>query len=53
MVLWLGEACGVPKTKVVAAKRAALRAGKTFNAQCGAIRQIIPWEMIEARLKNH
>jgi|SRR5262245_37144597 len=50
MVLWLGEACRVPKKKVIEAKQAALSAGSTFNAQCGAIRKIITWEMIEVAL---
>jgi hypothetical protein len=36
MVLWLGEASGVPKSRVVKAKRAALSAGKSFAAQTSA-----------------
>jgi len=50
MVLWLGEASGVAKAKVSAAKRAALSADPHLPALSAAIRKIISWEMIEARL---
>jgi hypothetical protein len=50
MVLWLGEASGIPKAKVAAAKRAAMSASSNLPAKSAAIRRIIPWEMIEARL---
>ncbi len=50
MVLWLGEASGLPKARVVEAKQAALSASPNRAAQCAAIRKIIPWEMIEVRL---
>jgi len=50
MVLWLGEAAGIPKSIVEKAKRSALRAGPHFPAQCGAIRKIISWQMIEVLL---
>jgi len=50
MVLWLGEAAGLSKTKIQAAKRAALTAPATLAAQCAAIRKIIPWAIIEERL---
>jgi hypothetical protein len=52
MVLWLGEASGVQKLKVLKAKRAALSAGASLPALSGAIRKIIPWEEIESRLKS-
>jgi hypothetical protein len=52
MVLWLAEACGVPNTKIYEAMQAALSAGPTLNHQVAAIRQVIPWKMIETRLQN-
>ena len=51
MVLWLAEASGVPKTRVSEARHAALSAKEQLPARCAAIRKIIPWEMIEARLR--
>jgi hypothetical protein len=50
MVLWLWEASGVPKSKVAEAQRAALSSSPRLQSQSAAIRRIIPWEMIEARL---
>lgn len=47
MVLWLGEAAGVPMKKVAEAKRAALAAGSHLPTQSAAIRKVIPWEEIE------
>ncbi|MGH6790509.1 MAG: hypothetical protein ACRECC_12615 [Pseudolabrys sp.] len=52
MVLWLGEASGVPKKVVEKAKRAALRTKKNMGSQCSAIRKIIPWVLIEAQLQK-
>lgn len=49
MVLWLGEASGVPKASVAKAKQAAL-SSNSLQAQSAAIRRIISWEMIETRL---
>jgi len=50
MVLWLGEASGVAKKLVRRAQRAALKAPSNMGSQCSAIRKIIPWAIIEARL---
>lgn len=50
MVLWLGEASGVPTTTVARAKRAALATPPQFAAQCAAIRKTIPWQLIEPYL---
>jgi hypothetical protein len=50
MVLWLGEAAGISRAKVSEAKRAALSVTRAYSSQCAAIRKIIPWGMIEARL---
>jgi hypothetical protein len=52
MVLWLGEASGVPKATVVKAKQAALAASPSLAAQSAAVRKIIPWRLIEARLQS-
>jgi hypothetical protein len=52
MVLWLGEASGLPKKRIAEAKESALSAGPHFARQCAAIRRIIPWEMIEIRLSR-
>lgn len=46
MVLWLGEAAGVPKAAVRTAADAALAAPPSMAAQSGAIRAVIPWSMI-------
>jgi hypothetical protein len=51
MVLWLGEASGIPKASVAKAKLAALSAG-SLQAQSAAIRRIIPWEVIESCLRK-
>jgi hypothetical protein len=50
MVLWLGDASGVPKATVASAKEAALRTSPNLSAQCAAIRLKIPWSVIEPRL---
>jgi hypothetical protein len=50
MVLWLGEASGVQKNRVLEGKRAALSSSPQLQAQSAAIRKVIPWEMIEGRL---
>lgn len=52
MVLWLTEAVGFPRVRVIKAKQAALSASPHFSAQCAAIRRIIPWQAIETRLNN-
>jgi hypothetical protein len=51
MLLWLAEASGIPKATVVNAKKSALGSSDYLAAQCAAIRKIIPWKMIEVRLK--
>ena len=50
MVLWLGEACGLPKALVVEAKTEALAAKPSRASQCAAIRNLIPWSKIEKKL---
>ncbi len=50
MVLWLGEASGVPRSKVLRAKADALKAGPSLMKQAKAIRAEIPWNEIASRL---
>jgi hypothetical protein len=52
MVLWLGEAAGVPAPSVKAAADAALRAPDNMSSQSGAIRRHVTWAMIEAALAH-
>lgn len=51
MLLWLAEAAGVPSAKVTAASAAVLAAGPRLSSQVRALRQILPWSLIEATLK--
>ena len=50
MVLWLGEASGVDKPLVAAAKRAALKAPASLPSKSAAIRKVVPWTIIEVAL---
>lgn len=50
MLLWLGEASGVNRTKIISAKKACLKL-RTFSSQCGAIRKHVPWDLVAAKLK--
>ena len=50
MVLWLGEASGIPGARVKEAIEASELAGNSWRAKCGAIRRVIPWEDIEQNL---
>jgi len=50
MLLWLAEAAGVSKTKLLAAKRSALSARRNRATHCAMIRRTIPWSAIEERL---
>jgi hypothetical protein len=52
MVLWLGEASGISPLLVRKAKRAALGARPSLTAHSAAIRKIIPWSLIEDRLRK-
>jgi hypothetical protein len=52
MVLWLAEASGIPKEKLVRAMKAALSAPSSRHAQCAAIRKVVPWELIETGLRR-
>lgn len=50
MALWLGEAVGLAPEVVQKAADAVINAGDRLPAQNAALRKIIPWTMIEARL---
>ena len=53
MLLWLAEASGLPKSKVLAAKRASSKStGSSFAAQSAAIRRIVPWVEIANQLQS-
>jgi hypothetical protein len=52
MLLWLAEAAGVSKTKVLAAKRSALAARGKRATHCAKIRTAIPWPVIEEQLRQ-
>jgi len=52
MLLWIAEASGVAKKKVLQAKDAALSARPTLASQCAAIRKSIDWGEIELRLER-
>jgi hypothetical protein len=47
MLLWLTEAVGIPRTKVLAAKRSALAARESRGTHCAVIRKHIAWQTIE------
>ena len=49
MLLWLAKASGVSASRLAKA-RAAERAAPSLQAKSGAVRKIIPWEMIEEAL---
>ena len=52
MVLWLGEASGISTTIVKNAAADAMKLRGSFPRQCGAIRSLITWDMIEDRIKT-
>jgi hypothetical protein len=52
MLLWLAEASGVAKKKVIEANKAAFSAPAPLAAQCAALRRSIQWDMIEPRLSR-
>jgi hypothetical protein len=51
MLLWLILACGVAASRVKAAREAARRA-PTMMQQSAAVRRLVPWDEVEARLMN-
>lgn len=51
MLLWLAEAVGVETALIIAASDAVRAAPERNASQCGALRKVIPWEMIAHRLE--
>lgn len=52
MIIWLGEACGLPQAVLERAFHAACDAGPNPASQCAAARRIICWDDIAARLEQ-
>ena len=52
MLIWLAEASGVPRSTVLAAESAALAAKDNLGSKSAAIRRIIPFQMIDERLRR-
>lgn len=50
MLLWLAEASGVPVARLERAVAATLAAGPPPAHRCRALRRVIPWEVVRARL---
>jgi hypothetical protein len=50
MLLWLAEMAGVSKKNVLAARRPALKAPRNLGSQCAALREAIPWAVVESSL---
>lgn len=50
MLLWLAEALFIPRPILIKAKRAVINSGKSGASQCSALRKVIPWEMVYAKL---
>jgi hypothetical protein len=50
MLIWLAEAIGVPKARLLRARKAALAAGTKMQAMSAAIRRELPWADVECLL---
>lgn len=50
MLFWLAEAVYVDSDLLEDAFEAVLRAPKRNASQCGALRRVLPWELVEAHL---
>jgi hypothetical protein len=51
MLVWLAEALKIDSNQLNAAIKAALSARPTMMSQSAAVRRVIPWSDIEAKLK--
>jgi hypothetical protein len=51
MLMWLAEAAGAPRSRLLRAKKAALSAGTRMQAMSAAIRREFPYSDIETLLK--
>lgn len=52
MLLWLAEAAGVSRKALLSAKRSALTSSRKRISNCAAIRNEIPWSVVEERLRG-
>jgi hypothetical protein len=52
MLVWLSEASGVEKSLLRRAETAVQKAGASYPRQCGAVRRILPWAIVEAALRK-
>ena len=50
MLLWLAETSGVSKAKLRLAKKRAIKAKNNFASQSAAIREVVPWPLVETAL---
>jgi hypothetical protein len=50
MLIWLAEAAGAPRSRLLRAKKAALSAGARMQAMSAAIRREFPYTYVEALL---
>lgn len=51
MLVWLAGAAGVDEPLVVSARKAAARAS-SMQAGAAAVRRIVPWDVLEPRLRS-
>jgi hypothetical protein len=52
MLLWLAEASGLPRARLLRAKAAALSAGDHHGPSTAAIRSLLPWDVVEQSLRR-
>ena len=52
MLVWLAEAVRVPQPDLKRACRAVVAAPDVGSAQCAAFRAVVPWSVIDARLRR-
>lgn len=52
MLLWLGDAAGLPETTVSAAIDAYKAAKPILSSQCAAIRKEMPWALVQSALRK-
>lgn len=53
MLIWLAEAAGAPRSRLLRAKKAALSVGARMQAMSAAIRREFPYAYIETLLTAH
>lgn len=52
MLFWLSEALSAPEAQLDKAFDAVLKAPSKGASQCAALRRILPWHVVESRLKR-